>query len=430
MLLALPLLLFAQAQPAATAKQKQIDSLIAQIRRLAVSEPAVYGVDTRLRLGQALSVRYPKLALESYRDAADSLTGVPDPDDQERLRVRTVELLGRLDIGEGEQLIRSVRREHDHDYVAQAYDRLYLLLENRPADARRMVSKGLAAGAFRMVSAARLLESAASGGDANGAVRIYTEILAAFPGESPDAEDLSYLLHQTVLIAPLNRQVALEGALKALRAVPSLSKDAQRRIFPAVSKLLADLDPELLERYRTEHAELTDLEPAEEPKKKETTDTPDLSNLPYPAALDAARAMPDPADRFISLLLISRRETVSSQQRASVATEALTAAAKMSVPEDRLLALAMVSRDFARNGELASAGLAAQVLLENYNKVCDCPTSTCGKDEKKVDCVDDVQQFAEYLDEFKVAPESMSLNNISLESRLLILKLRTLLGVK
>jgi hypothetical protein len=36
--------------------------------------------------------------------------------------------------------------------------------------------------------------------------------------------------------------------------------------------------------------------------------------------------------------------------------------------------------------------------------------------------------FAEYLEEFKISAESMSINNISLEARMLIFKLYPLLG--
>jgi hypothetical protein len=44
--------------------------------------------------------------------------------------------------------------------------------------------------------------------------------------------------------------------------------------------------------------------------------------------------------------------------------------------------------------------------------------------------VDLLNLFAEYLEEFKISAESMSLNNISLEARLLIFKLYPLLGLK
>jgi hypothetical protein len=35
-----------------------------------------------------------------------------------------------------------------------------------------------------------------------------------------------------------------------------------------------------------------------------------------------------------------------------------------------------------------------------------------------------VEDFAEYLDEFKISPESMGVDNISIEARLLILRLK------
>ena len=45
---------------------------------------------------------------------------------------------------------------------------------------------------------------------------------------------------------------------------------------------------------------------------------------------------------------------------------------------------------------------------------------------EEYDCLSSLQDFAEYLEEFKITPESMGLSNISLDARLLVLKLKTL----
>ena len=63
------LLLAQHGEP--TTEQKQITALIAQIRRLAASEPVVYGIDTRFRMAQVLTGKYPKVAKDLLRDAQE-----------------------------------------------------------------------------------------------------------------------------------------------------------------------------------------------------------------------------------------------------------------------------------------------------------------------------------------------------------------------
>jgi len=127
-----------------------------------------------------------------------------------------------------------------------------------------------------------------------------------------------------------------------------------------------------------------------------------------------------------ALIELSRSEELTRQQRASLASEALSAAGKLPLGEDRLLALAMLSRDFARRNEPALASLAAQLLSETFTKACDCPTAICRHSGVDFECLELVQAFAEYLDEFKISQEEMSLRNISLDARLLVLKLKSL----
>jgi hypothetical protein len=82
-------LLFAR-QPEPTKEQKQIAALVAQIRRLAASEPVVYGIDTRLRAADVLTAKYPKAAKDLLRDAQAAISGVTLPAEQDHLRVGVV----------------------------------------------------------------------------------------------------------------------------------------------------------------------------------------------------------------------------------------------------------------------------------------------------------------------------------------------------
>jgi hypothetical protein len=442
--LALALLLFAPQQTERSAEQKQVELLIARIGRLAASEPAIYGVDTRLRTAEAVTGKYPKLAGELLHDAEAELSGVDSQTERNRLRVRIISAFASMDLEEAERMSKSFARDADQDYIAQAYDQIYLRFEARPLQARRIISDGLSAGAFRMTSAARFVEDQIKKNPA-AATGLFTEILGAFPNESASSEDVLYLLQSARNIAPQNRALAVEAIDKALSAatsdhlrVPS-SDDQEKtpeatreKMFREISTLLGSIDPALLKRYQDARKELDLPVPSEKEEKpkeeKKDEEDVDLSPLPYSEALARARKMESSMFRTVALINISRREDLTAQQRASVASEALSAADKMPASSGRLFGLAMISRDYARRGELAKAGLAAQLLLETYNKVCGCAAATCRYAAEDFDCMQNVEDFAEYLDEFKVGADALSLDNISLQARLLVLKLHLLLN--
>jgi hypothetical protein len=444
----LALLLFApqhRPTPAVVSEQqKQVNALVAQILRLAASEPAVYGVDTRIGAAEVLTQKYPKISRELLEDARAELGGIPAPDDRDRMRIHLIQSFAPIDLEEAERLIQSFRRGTEHDYVAEAYDQLYRFFETHPDDALRMIHHGLQADGFRMTAASRQLETWAKS-DPEAATALFAEILGAFPAEKPYSEDVQYLLEQTRQIAKLNRPLAvraIDQALSAataetLRTPPSEVSRGKivETLLRQIASVLDNLDPGLLERYKDLHKELdlpsTPEAPApKEEKKPEDNTNADLSALPYSDALARARKMEDPSERTGTLIEISRREELTPQQRTSIALEALTASTKMTSPGDQLFGFAMISRDFARRGELANAGLAAQMLSETFGKVCDCPEAHCVHQKENIDCLENVKAFAEYLDEFKISPESMNLQNISLESRLLVLKLHALLNPK
>jgi len=430
------LLLAQHAEP--TQEQKQIASLVSQIRRLAASEPVVYGVDTRLRAADVLSAKYPKAAKDLLRDAQAALSGVTLPAEQDSLRVSIVQRMAPLDIDEAERLIGSIRRGGDEDYVAQAYDKLVEFLAGTRGNTREMISKGLAAGGFRSGSAAKLLADSKAA-DPAGAVALFSEILGAFPAQSPVERDVSYLLDCTKQIAALNLPLAVEAIDRALSAATSqklrVEKAARRKMLKEIASELGSIDPGLLERYKSERDELAQALVAEdtpqtEAAHKDDVNPPDLSQMTYADALSFARKLEDSTERVAALIEIYRRETISPQQRSSVASEALTAATAMPLTNDRLTAMAMISRDFARINQPANAAFAAQLLSETFTKACDCEHVTCDRSGEKFDCVNLLDLFAEYLEEFKISAESMSINNISLEARMLIFKLYPLLGLK
>ena len=435
-LLLAALLLAQQKEP--TSEQKQIAALVSQIRRLAASEPVVYGVDTRLRTAAVLTQKYPKVAKDLLREAQSALGGVRPAAEQDAQRVRVVELMAPLDLAEAEHLIGAIRRGGEEDYVAQAYDGLVEYCGNTHCDAREMISKGLQAGGFRSASAAKMLEDSKTANPA-AAASLFGEILGSFPSQSFNDKDLYYLLDRTRLIVGLNRPLAVEAIDKSLSAALSETLDiplaARQKMLREIASLIGSIDPELLERYKTERKQLADATlpeniPPPEKDEKQNLTQPDWSALSYSDALSQAGKLQDPGERVAALISIYRRETITAQQRDSVASEALTSANLMPISGDRLVAMAMISRDFARNGELGNAAFAAELLSETYGKACDCDRAMCKHSGETFECLELVQSFAEYLDEFKITPESMNLTNISLEARLSILKLYPLLGLK
>jgi len=430
-------LFFAQ-QTEATKEQKQIAALVAQIRRLAASEPVVYGIDTRLRAADVLSAKYPKVAKDLLRDAQAAISGVTLPAEQDHLRVGIVERMAPLDLEEAERSIASIRRGGDEDYVADAYDELVEFLARTHGDTGEMISKGLKAGGFRSASARKKLEDSKAANPA-AAVEMFSEILGAFPAQSPGEQDVYYLLDCTKQVVGLNRPLAVQAIDQALSAATSeklvAGKAERRKMLREIASMLRSIDPELLERYKSEREELAlamvgEDPPKQEEARKDDLSIPDLDGMSYSDALSFARSMQNPAQRTMALIDTYRRETITDQQRSSVALEALTAATTMPITNDRLTVMAVISRDFARVNQLANAAFAAQLLSETFSKACDCEHITCSRSSEKFECLDLLNLFAEYLEEFKISAESMSLNNISLQARLLIFKLYPLLGLK
>ena len=431
------------AQHNQPAEQKKVLAVVAQIRRLAASEPVVYGIDSRIRTSEVLSGKYPKVAKDFLLDADAAAGGVNSPAEQDALRVRIVDAMAPLDFDEAEHIIGSIHRNREEDFVAQAYDRLVAAVAKEHGDTADVISRGLHAGGFRSASAQRKLEELTTAHAA--ATELFAEILGAFPPEPRSDRDVYYLLECTKQIAGFNHALAVEALEKALEAATSDKlritahdkegrKTVRRNLLREIARVLGDIEPELLEQYKVENKDLAAaaIPPQQpEPEQKQELNMPDFGAMSYVDALMAARKLEDPGARAAAYIEISRRGEITSQQRSSVASEALSAAGKMPVTNDRLLILAMISRDFARNNEPANAAFAAQLLSETYGKACECGGATCeAPDHDTFDCLGMVQDFAKYLDEFKISPEAMNLDNISLEVRLLILKLYPLLGLK
>jgi hypothetical protein len=402
-------------QPHATTPDKQLTALIEQIDRVAASEPVEYGIDTRIRAADVLTPKYPAIAKRELRDAASSLSGISDLDYQNRLRVRIIGTLAPVDFTEAERVAKAIPPERKHDRLADAYDELYKKAGDR--NQIDLILSAFHAGAFRVFAV-----SQEKGADV--AVQLLSAVVEAFPVDAPDAADIDYLLDRTEQFVATNRDLVFAAVRKALSAADMQMKDKRSGMRLRAARLLRSLGSTLPDEFESL---MLEPEPSKEenPKKEEKSDDdgPDLTGVPYSEALERALALKNPGVRAGTLLELSRREDLTPKQQARVAAEAVSAVNEMPFGGDRLIGLSMLSRDFAKRGDLANAALTAQMLSESYTKVCSCGSPVCEASGEKLECVDLVNAYAEYLDELHFTQESLGLNNISLDARLLILRL-------
>src|SRR5262249_17003982 len=222
---------------------------------------------------------------------------------------------------------RAFPRDRDMDFLAQAYDQIYLAHPSRD-----LIDKAFAAGAFRMVSASRLLE-APQPSDPEVASSLFSELAAAFPVENPGSEDILYLLRVAGYVAKWNRQLALEAIDKAVSAADGSDGPNRTKLMSEVAGLLSSIDPQLLKRYQAPIKDLALHQPDSEEKKDPEHDpaaaSGKLQKLPFADAVEGARQIEEPLDRTFAFIELSRREELSPQQRSSLASEALTNAAKI-----------------------------------------------------------------------------------------------------
>ena len=401
----------AKTDPAA-----QIEALLAHIDRLAAAEPIIYGIDTRLRAADVLVARYPALTTRELRDAEASLSGVADADYANVLRVRMIATLAPFDFSEAQRIAKSIEPERTHDRLAEAYTRL--LERSAPRDRLDVLLGAYRIGAFRV-----LYDSKQFGGDQK--LQIFAATIDAFPSTAPNVQDISYLLDRAHDYLMLNRELTLAAIGKAVSAAETQPKSTRAAVRFRAAETLRALGTTIPEAYE---ALLDEPPPPKETqggkKEEDAPDLPDLSNVPYSEALERSLQLDMPEMRAASLIELSRREDLTPKQQARVASEALTAVGEMPLQEIKLWGYSMLSRDFAQRQDFANAALAAQLLNETYGKACSCGGPVCEVHGDHLQCIDLIDDYAEYLDEFNFAQESLGLNNISLEARLLIAKLK------
>ena len=224
------------AQPT---EQKQITALVAQIRRLAASEPVVYGIDTRLRAAEVLTAKYPKVAKDLLRDAQAALSGVTLPAEQDSCASDIVQRMAPLDLEEAERLIASIRRGGDEDYVAEAYDKLVEFLARTSRQHSRNDQRGVCRRAASAPAAQRRNWKTRRQRIRRRPWRCSLRFWVRFRRNRPDEKDVYYLLDCTKQIAGVNRPLAVEAIDQALSA--AISEKLRDHEGPARRKMLREI---------------------------------------------------------------------------------------------------------------------------------------------------------------------------------------------
>jgi len=219
-------------QTHAVGSRKQIDSLLSQIDRLSASEPAAYGVDTRIRVAEVLAPSYPAIAKRQLRDAEASLSGVSDPDYANELRIRISSTLAPLDFAEAERVAKSIEPERKHDRLAEAYG--HLLERAGKHDPPDLILTAFHSGAFRLH-----FDSKQFG--AEQTLQIFAALVDAFPSSAPDIEDITYLLDHTKDSLALNRKLSLAAIRKVINAAEQQPESTRSEIRFRAAELLRSL---------------------------------------------------------------------------------------------------------------------------------------------------------------------------------------------
>lgn len=381
--------------PFTGAAQEQDDPLrkhLSAMEAVIASESPLFGVDTRMRVAALLVRRHPALAHQWVDRALEALPGLSHPPTVDEFRAGLVAILVDLDLEEAQRVARSTRRWADRDAPAKAWEPI---IRSDKSSALAFATEALRAGAYRVSSIPNLLEKLAAS-DEPSARALYSQVVASFP-ESAVPEDSEFLRRCMKIMAGRDDPATAEAVRKL---------DAADRALKARAGA---------ESQKTK------------PTEKTTAPEPDLSALPFSAALERIRVLPP--DEAVPLYIdLSRRKEASAAQAAVVGAEALAISPRVKDTDTRLVAQAMLTRDAVLRGDDTLASSGARLLSESFDFVCRCETSACDSLEGREECASMIETFAEYLDEHQIAPETLRLYHPSLKARLLLLELKRLLS--
>lgn len=350
---------------------------LTRIESVSVSEPPVLAVDTRIRAAQVLAPKHPAEARRLLDDAVSLTYTFTDPRTRALLFTDIYEALRPFDIRAADDLAAAIPSSA---YTAGA-------LSNHLQDTVRR--------------------------NPEAAPVEYSALLDAFPA-NPGPEDVRQLLQFTRHLGPLSPDLTKVGLAKARAAL----KD---RRFQA--------DPETRRLLELELAGKTSQDP--KPPRPDEPAPPSVEGLSDTEIVALARRQPPlVAAQMLLDLLDDDKPLPAMPRRLAIAREALELSEKLPPSEDRLVCQSMLARRLYHYGDPVRAAAAARMLEETFTKLYECDSAACTSIRLAGNPGQPVADFAEYLLENGIRPADLGLSHPSLDARVLILDLGTLLNGK
>jgi predicted transcriptional regulator len=424
-------------EPGSTALDRRKSELIQQIEAAAAAEQPVFGIDTQILAASVLKGHDDAHAARFLGDAAQRTLLLADAATRAHFLKRIAELLAPLDARRAESLCASQSRRppgQEADPLAVCYDQLIAGLKDWD-QGREAFARALAAGAYNLSSAERLLNEARDSHTAD-----FTPLLAsfvdAFPAR-PEADEIARL--ETVAEAWRRTEPALirqalarcRAARAALARRSGQAADAKGGPKEPASPLAAATpEEESSSKLKLNFNFDFDLgfgsgKDVEDPQLK---GLPEIANLPLDAALALARSQTYAGARAAMLadILDTRSAELDSTRWAWLAGESLRESGAMRTSGDRLILLAELALWCYQHGEKALAATAAQSLATSFDALVQCGDASCAIFRNGGAPGTLIMLFAEYLRKNNIEPADLGLHHPGLQSRWLLFELDAL----
>jgi hypothetical protein len=424
-------------EPGSTALDRRKSELIQQIEAAAAAEQPVFGIDTQILAASVLKGHDDAHAARFLGDAAQRTLLLADAATRAHFLKRIAELLAPLDARRAESLCASQSRRppgQEADPLAVCYDQLIAGLKDWD-QGREAFARALAAGAYNLSSAERLLNEARDSHTAD-----FTPLLAsfvdAFPAR-PEADEIARL--ETVAEAWRRTEPALirqalarcRAARAALARRSGHTADAKGGPKEPASPLAAATpEEESSSKLKLNFNFDFDLgfgsgKDVEDPQLK---GLPEIANLPLDAALALARSQTYAGARAAMLadILDTRSAELDSTRWAWLAEESLRESGAMRTSGDRLILLAELALWCYQHGEKALAATAAQSLATSFDALVQCGDASCAIFRNGGAPGTLIMLFAEYLRKNNIEPADLGLHHPGLQSRWLLFELDAL----
>jgi len=304
------------------------------------------------------------------------------------------------------------------DPLAVCYDQLIAGLKDWD-QGREAFARALAAGAYNLSSAERLLNEARDSHTAD-----FTPLLAsfvdAFPAR-PEADEIARL--ETVAEAWRRTEPALiRQALARCRAARAALTRRSGHTADAMSGPKEPASPLAAATPEEESSSKLKLnfnfdfdlgfgsgKDVEDPQLK---GLPEIANLPLDAALALARSQTYAGARAAMLadILDTRSAELDSTRWAWLAEESLRESGAMRTSGDRLILLAELALWCYQHGEKALAATAAQSLATSFDALVQCGDASCAIFRNGGAPGTLIMLFAEYLRKNNIEPADLGLH--------------------